>query len=379
MLLDPSYADRTVVDGACEAWQSPRLATPRHRSSPCVLTLPDVAPDVPSGITLKWRADVAVNEIVLEQFRYGPLRATDVHAPASPADAFQQAFFAWLKRQLRQPLQYLSVKLELCDTNAVADRLAYQHNDEFEPKGPLHLGVKLTDEWVHEIGPLAEPLRACHPLLLHTLFSLVDRVSGKTVLIRTPGWFLQEFACMNWEGDERAKDEDVRYFLTEYHGQDEETVQRHLPSIVRPEIYPDEIWSPSRPEGRRSRRLVLSERELLELQASSSGMPARVCAELVALHRLLGRAGKRALLNTGYDSRPMYSGCALMLATNDRSIEILDDYINGEYQAGEATEYSCFIEFSSTKQGIREQYAQWSLAFQMLHHLDRLLALVVSP
>ncbi|MCP3718484.1 PRTRC system protein F [Paraburkholderia sp. CNPSo 3281] len=379
MLLDPSYADRSIVDGACEAWQPPRLAAPRHRSSPCVLTLPDIADDVPSGITLRWRAELAINDIVLEQFRHGPLRATDVQAPTSAADAFQQAFFIWMQRQIRQPLRFLSVTFELCDTNAVEDRIAYQDSDEFKPKGPLHLGVKLTDEWVHEIGPLAEPLRACHPLLLHTLFSLVDRVSGKTVLIRTPGWFLQEFACMHWEGDESAKDEDVRELLVAYHGADEETVERYLPSNVLPEIYPDEIRRPSKPDGRRSRRLALSERELLELQARCSGMPSKVCAELAALHRLLRRAGKRPLLNTGYDSRPIYSGCTLMLATNERSIEILDDYMNGEYQAGEATEYSCFIEFSRTKRGIREQYAQWSLAFQMLHHLDRLLALVVSP
>jgi PRTRC genetic system protein F len=334
---------------------------------------------VPSGITLKWRSDVAINDIVLEHFRYGPLRATDVLAPVSAADAFQQAFFVWMRRQLRQPLRYLAVNVELCDTNAVEDRLAYQHNDEFEPKGPLHLGVKLTDEWVHQIGPLAQPLRACHPLLLHTLFSIVDRVSGKTVLIRTPGWFLQEFACMHWEGDESAKDEDVRELLVEYHGEDEETVVRYLPSTVLPEIYPDEIRRPPKPEGRSRKRLELSERELLDLQARSSGMSARVCGELAALHRLLRRAGKRALLNTGYDSRPIYSGCTLMLAENGMSTEILDDYMNGEYQAGEATEYSCFIEFSNTKEGIREQYAQWSLAFQMLHHLDQLLALVVSP
>ncbi|WP_116610285.1 PRTRC system protein F [Paraburkholderia unamae] len=379
MLLDPSFADRPVAEGNGESWQPPRPAATGHRSSPCVLTLPDVAATVPSAITLKWRADLAINDVVLDQFRYGPLRATDVHAPVNAADAFQQAFFAWMGRQLRRPLQYLSVKVELCDTNAVEDRLAYQHNDEFEPKGPLHLGVKLTDEWVHEIGPLAGALRDCHPLLLYTLFSIVDRVSGKTVLVRTPGWFLQEFACMHWEGDESAKDEEVHDLLKEYHGADDETVMRYLPSVVLPEIYPDEIRSPCRPDGRRSRRLELSERELRDLQSRSTGMPSQVCAELAALHRLLRRAGKRDLLNTGYDSRPIYSGCTLMLANNERSIEILDDYMNGEYQAGEATEYSCFIEFSSKKQGIREQYARWSLAFQMLHHLDQLLALVVSP
>ncbi|EIN00040.1 hypothetical protein WQE_15989 [Paraburkholderia hospita] len=316
---------------------------------------------------------------MLEQFRHGPLRASDVIDPVSPIDAFQQAFFAWARGQLSAPTRMLSFGLELFDTNAVNDVIHYQYDrNDFKPGGPLHLGVKLTDEWVHEIGVLAQPLRDAHPLLLYTLFNLVDRVSGKTVLIRSPGWFLCEAACLHWSGDESASDEYALEWLMEMY-EDEEQSRRCLPSVLRPELCPDEIRAPSKVEGRRVRSPALSERELLQLLSVSKGMVANVCRELVALQRLLRRAGKGDLFSAGYDARPLYSGCTLVLEHNERTSEILDDHMNGEYQAGEASEYSRFISFSKTRQGIRAQYAQWSLALRMLHHLDRLLVLVVSP
>jgi PRTRC genetic system protein F len=378
MLFDPSFIDRDVVADASASWQPACTAAARHRSSACVLTLPDISPETPAKATLRWRSDTLLDASVLEQFRHGPLRAADVNDPDSPIDAFQQAFFSWARRQLPKPTQMLSFGLALFDTNAVSDVIQHQYDQkEFKPTGPLHLGVKLTDEWVHEVGDLAQPLRKAHPLLLYTLFNLVDRVSGKTVLIRSPGWFLCEAACMHWSGDESASDEYALEWLMEMY-EDEEQCRRYLPSVLRPELCPDEIRVPAKVEGRRARSPALSESELLQLLSVSSGLVANVCRELVALQRLLRRAAKRELFSAGYDARPMYSGCTLVLEHNERTSEIFDDHMNGEYQTGEASEYSRFISFSNTRQGIREQYAQWSLALRMLHHLDRLLVLVVS-
>ncbi|WP_028218922.1 PRTRC system protein F [Paraburkholderia oxyphila] len=380
MLFDPSFVDRSLDAGAGPAWQSPGIAAARDRASPCVLTLPDFASEVPREATIQWRADTQLDAIVLEQFRHGPLRASDVEDPKSPADAFQQAFFAWVKRFMPQPLRFISMGLELCDTNAVLDRIEYQHDrQEFEPKSPLHLGVRLSDEWVHEIGVLAQPLREAHPLLLYTLFATVDRVSGKTVMIRTPGWFLCEMACQHWEGDESATDEEARAWLDEWYGGDEDMIERYLPSVLRPLVCPDKIRCPPKVDGRRIRSAELSATELRDLASRSSGMASAVCRELVALRQLLGKAGKRPLLDDGYDARPLYSGCTFVLETSERIGEFLDDHMNMEYQAGETTEFSRFLTFSTSKQGIRAQYAQWGLAFQMLRHLDRLMALVVSP
>lgn len=317
--------------------------------------------------------------LVLEQFRHSPLRASDVVAPTSSVDAFQQAFFAWIGRQLPQPLRFISMELVLCDTNSVEDQIQYQWDkDEFQPKSDLHLGVSLTNEWVHEIGAHAHTLREAHPLLLHTLFSVVDQVSYRTVPIRTPGWFLSEKACRDWEGNEGASDDEARTWLDEYYGGDKEVIDLHLPSVVRPQICPDEIRCPPKVPGRRSRNPGLSVRELEAIAAQSRGMASAVCRELVALRRLLGSARKRSLLNDGYDARPLYSGCTFVLDANAWVTEFLDDHMNMEHQAGEVTEFARFIEFSTTRKGIREQYAKWALAFQMLRRLDRLLALVVS-
>lgn len=378
MLFDPAFVDGAVDVGTGTAWQPPRPAASRRRASHSVLTLPTFALDVPRNASIKWRADTQLESVVLEQFRHGPLRATDVNDPVSPVDAFQQAFFAWSERLMPQGLRMISMGLQLCDTNAVFDAIeANYEKEDFKPLTPLHLGIRLSDEWVHEMDVLAQPLREAHPLLLYTLFSIVDQVSGRTVPIRTPGWFLSEMACHYWEGDESCSDEEARTWLEDWHGNDEEMVKLYLPSVVRPEVCPDEIRCPAKVAGRRSRSAFLSVAELRALAAQHDGLVASVCHELVALRVLLGKAGRHRLLEDGYDARPLYSGCTFVLEANERIGEFLDDHMNMEYQHGESTEFHSFHTFSTTRQGIRAQYAQWALAFQMLRRLDRLMALVV--
>ncbi|MFP3646563.1 PRTRC system protein F [Paraburkholderia sp. SIMBA_054] len=380
MLFDPSFTDRAVDAGVGTSWQPPVAAVAQYRPADCVLTLPDVSEEVPARASVKWRNDASLDAIVLEQFRHGPLLAADVEAPASPVDAFQQAFFAWVRRQLPAPLRFLSFRLELCDTNAVMDAIHHQYeHDDFKPRTPLHLGVKCMDEWVHEVGAFAEPLRRAHPLLLHTIFNIVDRVSGKTVLIRTPGWFLCEASCLHWEGDENATDEGVREWLKDFYGGDDDVIDRYLPSELRPLLCPDEVRDPDKIKGRRVRSSVLSDNELRLLRTASPGMVARVCDQLLVLKQLLRKAGKSDCLADGYDAQQLYSGCTFVLAHNERTGELLDDHMNNAFSAGESSEYSRFISFSDTRRGIRQQYAQWSLGLRMLHHLDRLMALVVDP
>ena len=94
MFFDPSFVDRSLEEGAGAAWQPPGTAAARCRSSDCVLTLPGIACDVPAAATVQYRSDTTLDGIVLEQFKYGPLLASDVNDPKDPVDAFQQAFFA---------------------------------------------------------------------------------------------------------------------------------------------------------------------------------------------------------------------------------------------------------------------------------------------
>lgn len=176
-----------------------------------------------------------------------------------------------------------------------------------------------------------------------------------------------------------ATDEGVREWLTEFYGEDGDVIDRYLPSELRPLLCPDEIRDPDKIKGRRVRSSVLSDNELRLLRTASPGMVARVCDQLLVLKQLLRKAGKSDCLADGYDAQPIYSGCTFVLAHNERTGELLDDHMNNAFSAGESSEYSRFISFSDTRRGIREQYAQWSLGLRMLHHLDRLMALVVDP
>ncbi|WP_321817861.1 MULTISPECIES: PRTRC system protein F [unclassified Paraburkholderia] len=380
MLFDPSSVDRSFDAGAGEAWQPAGVAAPRHRAAASVLTLPDFADAVPREATIRWRPDTQLDALVLEQFRHAPLRAADVETPCSPVDAFQQAFFAWVRRQMSQPLSFISMGLQLCDTNAVLDAIDHQHEaKEFKPGSGLHLGIRLTDEWMHEVGALAESLRQAHPLLLHTLFAIVDRVSGKTVLIRTPAWYLSETAARYWDYNESATDEQAGEWLAEWYENDQEAIANHLPSVIRPQVYPDEVRCPAKLPGRRVRSSELSDRELATLLASSTGLIANVCRELLALRSLLKKAGDRLLLGGGHDANALYSGCSFVLERTEWVVDVIDTHLNDGYQTGENSEFATFLTFSNTKQGIRAQYAQWGLAFQMLRRVDRLMALVVSP
>ncbi|WP_229013577.1 PRTRC system protein F [Paraburkholderia gardini] len=330
---------------------------------------------MPSSAQLRWRTEAEFGDLVRAQFMHGPLRAADVSAPMDAGDAFSQAFFAWMRRQLPR-CSRLNFRPQLLDTNAVLDTIAYQYSRaDFEPKSPLHLGFELPEENVYRFRD-AGAFQARHSLFVPTMLSLIERASYKTVFVRTPGWFLAEFACWHWQGEENCDDTYARELMEEYFGESGEEIERNLPSAVRPEIYPDELRSPVRIPGRRRRASTLSEHELLQLRRRCSGVQRRVCTELIALTRLLRRAGRRNVLHETYDADSLCSACAVTLTDSDRTSEILDDHFENKSQEGEATYYTGFSPFASTPGAIRRQYADWTLAFEIIAHLDRLLAMV---
>jgi PRTRC genetic system protein F len=263
------------------------------------------------------------------------------------------------------------------DSNAVRDAIEHQYErNEFTPTSPLHLAMKLPEEHLYVIGARGDELGGVHPLLLPSVLRLIDRASWKTLFIRTPAWFLNEFSCWHWEGDENASDDEVRELIADYRGLEGEDADRYLPSAVKPEFYPDELRQPARVAGRRRKSPLLSECELLKLRTRCRGMARRVCTELIALTRLLRRAGRRDLFQGAHDGSSAYAACSIALTDSERIGELLDDHFEQESQSGEYTLYSGFSPFASTRGAIRRQYADWALAFQIVTHLDRLLALV---
>lgn len=379
MFFDPSRSDQELAEGAHACWQPPRAAVARRGSADDFLSLPQVAEQVPLTGTTKWRVGKDVSRLVLAHFRYGPLRAADVHEPRDELDAFAQAFFAWVERQ-KKPFMRLTVRPMLLDANSVDSQLEHLCLDEeFVPRSPLYLGFNLPDENLFELAPHVEALRATHPLLLRTILRTAELASYRTVMIRSPEWFLGEFACWFWDGDAQASDEDVRKELKERFGEAEDDIAAYLPSVAGPQLCPDDAITASWRKGKWRRNLLLSTSELRALRPRTRGNVRKVCTELLALGSLLRKSRTRDLLRGQLTPFPLFSAASIVMSRDQQHVgEILDGTIECAYQGGDHSEFAAFSPFSIKAGEIRRQYADWSLAFQIMTHLDRLLSLVTS-
>jgi PRTRC genetic system protein F len=380
MLLDTRTVDSAVVVGAGHDWQPTRAAAAGHRPAAGFLSLPALDAGIPVAAEYRRRGTASFNELVLAHFRFGPLRAADVNNPVDNGDAFQQAFFAWAARQL-PPRKRIEFVPRLLDSNAVVDAIEHHYDrGEFEDTSPLYLAMEMDSESLYRFGGRVEQLKVRHPLLVYTMLSLIDIAGCRTVWVRTPGWYLQEFACYHWDGDLSSTDQEIREWR-ESNGEeaDGEDAQRYLPSNVTPALFPDEFRKPERIPGRRRRSSMLSESELLALRKKCRGLPRTVCTELIQLTRLLQILGKRSPMSGGFNGNPVYASCSVVFDGTDLASEVIDDYFNNAMQGGDYSTYSSFIPLANNRVAIRRQYRDWVLAFQIIRHLDRLLALVTEP
>ncbi|RXV64497.1 PRTRC system protein F [Burkholderia stabilis] len=378
MLFSAERFDSIDIAAPDASWKPTRVAIARRRPATDFLTVPALPNELPVSAIYRWRTEMELAELVKVHFTYGPLRAADVDDPSDARDAFCQGFSAWLER-IGTEQEILRYNPILLDRNAVHDLIQYLCNDdESKLTSPFYLGLEMADEVVYSIAPFVEAASRVHPLLVSTVLSVLDRVSGLSGLIRTPGWFLCEFARHNWEYNESATDNDVVEWLEDMHGEDQETIARLLPSVVRPEIYPEAIRCPSKVSGRRAKSRELLERELLELRDANGGEMASVCTELATLTRLLRRAGKRDLLGAGIDGQPVYSMVTVALDVNSRIEELLHDHFNYAHQGSDETCFNTFIPFSTQCDEIATQYRDFEMGFRLLNHVDRLLAALLK-
>ena len=379
MFFDPALPDSSVAAGSAATWQPPRAAAARRRPAADLLTLPSFSTEVPGAVRLKWREDVHLSDLVLKHFQYGPLRAGDVHDPADAGDAFQQAFHAWTQRQYGR-LSRLRFTPHLFDAHAVRDVLdGLGNGNNNDDPTPLFLGFGLEDEWVYSLEGAIETLRSVHPLLFRTVMAALYRASARTMFIRLPDWFMYEFSCWYWDGDPDISDKDADEMLKERFHDDTETRNAYLPSVVRPQLCPDDADPCVFDGGKWRERRALTDPELLRLRARSRGMPRRVCTEVLKLRALMRRSRTRDLLHVSYNANPVYALCSVIVEDNQFVGDLLDCHFDNEAQSGDATTYSGFSRLASTPKAIRRQYADLALAFRILTHLDRLLALVSHP
>ncbi|KGW80943.1 PRTRC system protein F [Burkholderia pseudomallei] len=379
MFFDPAHSDSSVAACSAAAWQSPRAAAARRRPAADLLTLPSFSMEVPGAVRLKWRENVNLSDLVLKHFQYGPLRARDVHDPADIGDAFQQAFHAWTRRQYGR-LSRLRFTPHLFDAHAVRDVLDClgNGNNDDDPT-PLFFGFGLEDEWVYSLEGAIDTLRSTHPLLFRTVMGVLYRASARTMFIRLPDWFMYEFSCWYWDGEPNISDQDADAALKERFGDDTETRSAYLPSVVRPLLCPDDADPCVFRAGKWRDRRAMTDPELLRLRARRRGMPRRVCTEVLNLRMLMRRSRTRDLFHVSYDANPVYGICSVIVEDNEFIGDLLDNHFDGASQCGDATTYSGFSRLASTPKAIRRQYADLALAFRILTHLDRLLALVSHP
>jgi PRTRC genetic system protein F len=379
MFFDPSTTDQVVAGGSAACWQPPRAAATRRRSADDLLSLPQVCAQVPLTGTTKWRTGKESSALILAHFRYGPLRASDVRDPRDELDAFAQAFFAWVGRQ-KKPYARLTVRPLILDANAVDTTLEHVCLDsDFVAASPLYLGFHLPDENVFELKHHVEALRTAHPLLLRTVLRTIDRASYRTVMIRSPEWFLNEFASWFWDGDPESSDEDALELLKERFGEDEEDMAAYLPSVARPQLCPDDALTVSWRKNRWRRMQMLSPTQVRALRPRLRGKVRKVCTELLKLSALMRKSRTNDLLRGEPALMPMFSACSFVMSGDEERIgQIIDGTMESAYQSGDHTEFAALSPLSIKAADIRRQYADWSLAFQIMNHLDTLLSLVTS-
>jgi PRTRC genetic system protein F len=329
---------------------------------------------------MRWQAEKDVAGLIAAQFNSGVLRPRDVPEFKGAGDALAHGFFAWAKRHTPR-LDCLGFDFVLCDVQAVQDVVQYQEDSsDFNPTSPVYLGIEITEENIFEIGRRAAELRDVHPRLVSTAMVLINRAAGRTMWVRTPDEFLGEFASWFWDGDSNATDEEAREMLTDRFGEDEAEIEYYLPSVVRPQLCPDDMdvyrWNA------KSRRYLpqraLGVAALRRLQRFTSGRTRRICAELEKLSLMLQRVGNRDLFGCEYRPRCAYASATLTVQNDTRVSDVLDSHYEYLASAGDGTTYLGFTPLASTPDAIRKQYADWSQGLSILGQLDRVIACLAA-
>ncbi|KVK89440.1 PRTRC system protein F [Burkholderia sp. MSMB1498] len=378
MFFDSALAGSSLSGGSPAAGQPARATVARRRPAADLLTLPSIGQDVPKDVRLKWREDLPLAELVTKHFQYGPLRAADVRDPADAGDAFQQAFFAWVRRQYGE-LKRVRFNPVLLDAHAARDVLdIVGHGSSEGDPTPIFFAMELEHEWVYELGESRAMLHSAHPTLLKTVMTAIARASARTSFVRLPDWFLYEFSCWYWDSDESVSDEEADKWLRERFGEDNEVRQAYLPSEVRPVLCPDDVNPSWRHPGRWRAPGVLDATDLRRLRSALKGTPRRVCTEVLELLNLMGASRSWNLFKVAYETNPAYALCSVVVENNHFVNDLLDCHFENQASCGDATAYTGLSRFESRPRAIRRQYADMALAFRILSHLDRLLTLVTN-
>lgn len=377
MLFDPRTTGRDLTANGID-WQPARNAIGGRRTTHDFLTLPDVSGEVTGHAKLKWRTDREVATLVGSHFEAGYLNPSDVKTFNGAGDAMAQAFFAWVARRCGafQRIRFTPV---LFDVPAVRDQIMYLDNEgEFEVTSPLYLGIETEEDHVYVIEERAAALAAAHPRLLASALILINRASFRTLVMRTPDDFLSLFAQWHWDGDPWCTDDDAVDMLKERFGEDTEEFHHFLPSVVRDELCPKGMEI-GRFDMRRHRWRTFSALGITELRRlawTQTGWIRDLCAELEQLTLLLASAGKRPLFDWSFRPETVYAATSIAASDDVHVTDVLDTHYNYFSNGGDGSLFHGFIALATSPDDIRRQYADLSLGFSILRHVDRVAALI---
>jgi len=373
MLLDPRSSVR-ALDGGQPGWSFARQhPVARRRPAHDFLTLPSLPPVVPAHGRLNYGDEADLKEFVIAQFRAGVLDTEAVVSPHSAGDAFAQGFNAWLGPRLPKT-RALKFDFVLVDHASVLNELSEFGWDPRE-ESALYLGIRLEEENVYTLTTeRAEALRSLHPCLVYTLFHLIRAATGKSLYVRTPDDLLDMFARWHWDCEPLTDDNEARECLAERFGEGDSDIERCLPSVVRPELAPDESL-PKHAWMQKDRKLsALSRRRLRELaRRSPKDWRGKLCGALADLDLALEHLGKSSLLVNSQWAEPAYSAATIAYADSDYVGEVLDDHYECASGGGFATYFQCFIPLASKPAAIRKQYAVLENTLELIAALDRML------
>ncbi|CAG9185759.1 hypothetical protein LMG32289_06093 [Cupriavidus pampae] len=312
-----------------------------------------------------------LSELVRQHFRINALSAADVSNPKSAIEAFAQAFTAWVTRRFPST-KILSFNLRLVD-RAFAEHEVCEFGWHTDVISPLYLAIELENDNLHVIGEQrANALRRLHPSLLYTAMTGITEASARSLHMRTPDEFLNMLSRWYWDG-EILDDKGAREALKERYSEDDEDIQRYLPSVVRPQLAPDDLLPQWMRADKSLRLSVLGPRAVRSLGETAKGWRRDFCYALADLQLALRRMGDASLLHGSQWAEPAYVGASIAYQAGDYVGDLIDAHFQCCNEGG-YTDFQCFIPLADTPAAIRKQYALMDQTLSLITLLDRALA-----
>lgn len=340
--------------------------------------LPSLHPDIPL------KAIITTSEIDDSQFVKDLIKAKIItpesipETASSTLDILYHGMKAWFD-QRTQSLDLIRFSITIKDGEKTKEILEiFQDYEEDQFSDWYSLCLEGYEPRYFELESKALIFEQEIPNLMSTALDTIEIASCLTVPILTPNHVFADYCRNHWEesGDGLVpEDEEVRLEMIEKFG-DEESITPYLPSAIVP-VFGDSICL----SDLKQKRKTLSLEKLKSISKSKSHL-SEVAKQILKLKRSISIARKnRAYLpDLSYiDAESICFGCSLIYKEDDRVFDAIDDLVNMPYDSGYGTEVLGIQSLPSELCDLKTKFKKYHLAFNVLHELDKLLALITTP